>query len=81
MAAQPICCPWSYHADHSDLRAVPKLFRNDWMRFELRQGRCLVGNLASLLGDPVEFAEIAPAIEDWAKQQKDTPRTQRQFAA
>jgi len=33
----------------------------------------LVGNLASLLGDPMELAEIAPAIEDWAKQQKDRP--------
>lgn len=31
------------------------------MRVELRQGRGLVGNLAGLLGDPVELAEIAGA--------------------
>ena len=28
------------------------------MRTEFYQGRGLVGNLAGLLGDPVEFAEV-----------------------
>ncbi|HTE78974.1 MAG TPA: hypothetical protein VK653_19865 [Xanthobacteraceae bacterium] len=77
MAAQPLCCPWSYHVDYSDLLAVPKLFRSDWVRVEFRQGRRLVGNLASLLDDPVELAEVAPAIEDWAKQQEDRPSRSR----
>ena len=62
--AGPLYWRCNYHHDFPNLLSISSLFWSDGMRVELCQGRGLVGNLAGLLGDPVELAEIAGRTQE-----------------
>jgi hypothetical protein len=51
-------CAGNRHHGLPDLLSLSKLLRGRELRAELHQGRCLVGNLAGLLGDPVGLGAV-----------------------
>jgi hypothetical protein len=57
MAAEFLCCHCNHHRNFPVPPSIPRLFRKWRMRAELCQGYRLVGNLACILGDSVEWAE------------------------
>jgi hypothetical protein len=59
MGHRYISCARINHFWLPDLLSVSSLLRRHDLRTEYGQRCCLVGNLASLLGDPMEFAEVA----------------------
>ena len=64
MAVRPLRCARNYHFGLPSLLSLSNMFRGYRMRAEFHQGRCLVGNLASLLGYPVEPISVA-VVGSW----------------
>ena len=56
MASGPLRYQWPHNDDFPNLLSLPSVFRCRGMRVELCQRCGLVGNLADLLGNPVELA-------------------------
>lgn len=65
MAGEPVHHHYNHYFRYPNSSSQHELFRYRRMRGELRQGHCLVGNLASILVNSVELAlEASGGIQE-----------------